>query len=462
MLYHGNSGDSSVANGVVIAMNSTVSVCAPSSVLHRESFGTLRAWDSRWLSSLGLILGIILLVFPAFAQDQPSEWQTQVRKFAETKDWDSAMRIVEGELARAPQDMDVRAWRARVLNWSGHPAEAEKEYLEILKVSRNDPDNWMGLAGAYLREGKIEDGLRALDRAVELDPKRADLRAARARALRAMGEQNEARMEFQMALNLDPTSMEARAGLISVRGEPRHEMRFGQGNDLFNFTSANHDGWVSLLSQWTPHWSTSFAGSFYERAGIRAGKFSGAITGRMSRWGALTVGGAAGHDNAVIPKSEAFFDFNHGWKASETNFLRGVEFDYGQHWYWYQTSRIRTLNGTTIIYLPRDFTLSLGATGVRSTFSGTGAEWRPSGMTRLGFPLANGGEKRLSGSIFFAAGTEDFAQIDQIGRFASQTYGGGLRFQINARQDVTGYASYQKRTQDRTDTSFGLSYGIHF
>jgi tetratricopeptide (TPR) repeat protein len=396
MLYHGNSGDFSVANGVVIAMNSTVFVCAQSSGLHRESFPTRRALDSRWLSSLGLMLGIMLLVFPAFAQDQPSEWQTEVRKFAETKNWDSAMRIVERELARAPQDMDVRAWRARVLNWSGHPAEAEKEYLEILKVSRNDADNWMGLASAYLREGKVADGLRALDRAVELDPKRADLRAARARALRAMGEQNEARMEFQKALNLDATSMEARAGLISVRGEPRHEMRFGQDNDLFNFTSANHDGWVSLLSQWTPHWFTSFAGSFYERAGIRAGKFSGAITGRMSRWGALTVGGAAGHDNAVIPKSEAFFDVNHGWKASETNFLRGVEFDYGQHWYWYQMSRILTLNGTTIIYLPRDFTLSLGATGVRSTFSGTGAEWRPSGMTRLGFPLANWGEKRLS------------------------------------------------------------------
>jgi tetratricopeptide (TPR) repeat protein len=404
----------------------------------------------------------MLAGFPAFAQDQPTDWQTQVRKFAESKDWDSAMRIVERELARAPQDTDVRAWRARVLNWSGHPAEAEKEYLEILKVSRNDPDNWMGLASAYLREGRVEDGLRALDRAVELDPKRADLRAARARALRAMGERNEARMEFQKALNLDPTSMEARAGLISVRGEPRHEMRFGQDNDLFNFTSANHDGWVSLVSQWTPHWSTSLAGSFYERAGTRAGKFSGAITGRMSRWGALTAGGAAGHDNAVIPKSEGFFDINHGWKTGETNFLRGVEFDYGQHWYWYQTSRILTLNCTTIVYLPRDFTLSLGATGVRSTFSGTSAEWRPSGITRLGFPLANWGEKRLSGNIFFAAGTEDFAQIDQIGRFASQTYGGGLRFQIKARQDVTGYVSYQKRTQNRTDTSFGLSYGIHF
>jgi tetratricopeptide (TPR) repeat protein len=443
-------------------MNSTVFVCAKSGGRHREGFGTRRALHSLWLSSFGLIFVAMLLVLPASGQDQPPEWQTQVRKFAESKDWDSAMRIVERELARAPQDMDVRAWRARVLNWSGHSAEAEKEYLEILKVSQNDPDNWMGLASAYSREGKVEDSLRALDRAVELDPKRADLRAARARALRAMGERNEARMEFQKALNLDPTSLEARAGLISVRGEPRHEMRFGQDNDLFNFTSANHDGWVSVASKWTPHWSTSVAGSFYERAGIRAGKFSGAITGRLSRWGALTAGGAAGHDNAVIPKSEAFFDLNHGWKTGETNFLRGVEFDYGQHWYWYQTSRILTLNGTTIVYLPRDFTLSLGATGVRSTFSGTGAEWRPSGITRLGFPLANWIERRLSGNIFFAVGTEDFAQVDQIGRFASQTYGGGLRFQISAGQDVTGYASYQKRTQDRTDTSFGLSYGIHF
>src|SRR6266403_4553898 len=101
MLYYGNSGDFSVANGVVIAMNSTVFVCAQSSGLHRESFGTLRALDSRWRSSLGLILGIMLVVFPAFAQDQPSAWQTQVRKFAAAKDWDSAMRIVERELARA-------------------------------------------------------------------------------------------------------------------------------------------------------------------------------------------------------------------------------------------------------------------------------------------------------------------------------------------------------------------------
>jgi tetratricopeptide (TPR) repeat protein len=404
----------------------------------------------------------MLSVFPTFGQDRPLDWQVQVRKYAEEQDWKSALRIVDQERARAPQDVDLRAWHARVMTWSGQLAEAEKEYLEILRVARTDPDNWMGLASVYLREGKTEDALRALDRAVELDPKRADLRAARARALRAMGERNEARMEFQRALNLDPNNTEARAGLTSVRREPRHELRFGQDDDLFNFADANHDEWASLVSRWTTYWTTSVAGDFYQRGGAAAGKFVGSVTRRQPKWGALTLGGAIGHDNAVIPKSEAFFDLDHGWKISEANFVRAVEFECGQHWYWYQASRILTLNGAAIVSFPQEWTLSLGATGARSAFSETGAEWRPSGTTRLGFPLWHWDDKRISGNVFFAAGTEDFAQIDQIGRFASQTYGGGLRFQLNARQDVTGYAAYQKRTQDRTDTSFGLSYGIHF
>ena len=222
-----------------------------------------------------LVAGALLLAAPMRSQMQAPEWQAEVRRYAEAQDWISAMRIVDQQAAAAPQDMDVRAWRARVLSWSGRLPEAEKEYLEILKFARNDPDDWMGLAGVYSREGKTEESLRALSRAVELDPKRADLHAARARALRGKGERIEPQMEFRKALGLDPTSAEAQAGLISLRGEPRQELRFSQDNDLFNFTSANHAGWVSLASQWTPRWGTNFAGSFYERAGIRAGKFSG-------------------------------------------------------------------------------------------------------------------------------------------------------------------------------------------
>jgi tetratricopeptide (TPR) repeat protein len=396
------------------------------------------------------------------AQSQAPDWQAQVRKYAEAKDWDSAMRVVEREIAGAPQDMDVRAWRARVLAWAGKLPEAEKEYLEILRVSRTDPDNWVGLASVYLREGKLSDAGRAISKAEELDPKRPDIHAARARILRAEGQRKEAQSEFQYALHLDPGSTEAREGLVSVRPRAQHELRIGQGNDLLSYSAGFHDEWISVVSQWTSHWTTSTAGDFYQRSGAEAGKFVGSITRRQSKLGALTVGGAIGHDNAVIPKSEAFFDLDHGWKTGESGFVRGVEFTYAQHWYWYQSARILSLVGTTIVYFPRNWTFTLGTTGSRSAFSGTNAEWRPSGIARLGFPLAHWGDKRLSGNVSYAAGTENFAIVDQIGSFASQTYGGGLRLQLSDRQDLTGFAGYQKRTQNRTDTNFGLSYGIHF
>lgn len=437
-------------------------VVCPKPVLWGAHGPVMWKGKAKSLALLVLVTISLVCVLPSPAQGQSPDWQGEVRKYAAAKDWDSAMRLVEQEIAQAPQDMDVRAWRARVLAWSGKLPEAEKEYLEILKVSRTDPDNWMGLASVYLREGKLAEAHRAISTAEELDPKRADIHATRARILRAEGQRTEAQSEFQSALDLDPGSAEAREGLVSVRRGPQHELRIGQDNDLLSYSDGFHDEWVSVVSQWTSRWTTSAAGNFYQRSGVEAGKFVGSITRRQPGWGALTVGGAIGHDNAVIPKSETFFELDHGWKIGETGLVRGVEFTYAQHWYWYQSARILSLTGTALVYLPENWTFTLGTTGSRSAFSGTSAEWRPSGIARLGFPLTHWGDRRLSGNIYYAVGTENFAIVDQIGSFASQTYGGGLRLQITDRQDVTGFGGYQKRTQNRTDTIFGMSYGIHF
>jgi len=412
---------------------------------------------------LSLCLALLtLLAARAAAQEQQPDWQGQVRKYCDASDWPSAIRVLEEQIARAPRDLDLKAWRARVLTWSGRLAEARQEYLTLLKVASNDPDNWAGLASVYAREGKNADALRALDTAVQLDPKRADLHAARARALRALGRRSEARAEFRQALILDPPSTEARVGLKSLRAEPKHELRVGNETDFLSYTAANEGNWANLATRWTPVWATSFGGAAYQRSGVLAAKFIGSATAHLPRLGAITAGGAVGHDNAVIPKSEAFFELDHGWKTGEGLFLRGLEFSYGQHWYWYQTARILALSGVAIIYLPREWSFSLAATGARSAFSGTGVEWRPSGSMRLGFPLATWRITQLSGNIFFAAGTENFALSDQIGAFASQTYGGGLRFRFSERQDITCVSSYQRRTQNRTDTYLGFSYGIHF
>lgn len=372
------------------------------------------------------------------------------------------MSIVDRQINLAPNDMDVRAWRARLLAWSGHLPEAENEFLAILKISPKDPDDWMGLATVYWHEGKLSEARRAINLAEELDPRRVDIRIARARVLRAAGERAEAQSEFRMALAADPTNTDAKDGLTSLRVESKHELRFGQDTDLLNYDSAYHAESITLVSQWSPNWATSSFVSFFQRAGTEAEKFAGSVTRRQPKWGSLTVGGAAGHDNGVIPKSEAFFNLGHGLPTGEANFVRSVELTYDQHWYWYQSARILALSGTALFYLPNEWTFSVTSIGARSSFSGTGTEWRPTGIARLGFPLAHRRERKLTGNLYFAVGTESFSVADQIGRFASQTYGGGLRYQFSARQDMTGYAGYQKRTQDHTDTSFGLSYAFHF
>ena len=435
----------------------------------RECFGvaSIRAGLAdlcRLSSSLSLLfslafLTLLLEVAPARGQASPGDWQGHARQLCEKGDWASALRVVEQEIVHSPNDVDVLSWHARVLAWSGNLAAAEHEYQAILNISAKDPDIWLGLAGVYTREKKFEKALQALGTAVQLDPQRADLHAARARALRDAGERAQARAEFQKALSFDPGSGEARSGLTSLRREPRSELRLGSETDLLSYTSAYEGSWASLVTHWTPKWATSLAESVYQRGGLIAEKFTGSATARLPTLAALTLGGALAHDNAVIPKSEAFFDLDHGWKIGEVTPVRGVEFVYGQHWYWYQAARILTLNGTSIIYLPRDWSFSLGATGARSSFSGSGVEWRPSGTARLGFPLV---VKSLSGNVFFAAGTENFAAADQIGRFASQTYGGGLRFRFSSRQDLSFVSSYQRRTQNRTDTYLGISYGIRF
>lgn len=372
------------------------------------------------------------------------------------------MAIVDREIANTPNDMDVRAWRARVLLWSGKVAQAEVEYKEILTATPNDPDNWLGLASVYSRESRTKEALEALDRAVQLDPKRADIRVARANALRALGSQDEARMEYNRALNLDPDNAEGRAGLLSLHGERRHELLAGANTDFFSFTGANQDEGLTLLSRWSPRWMTTVGADGYHWGGLNAEKFVAGVTAKLPKWGALTVGGAAAHDNGVVPKHEAFFDDDQGFRLRGTSFVRGMEIVYGQHWYWYTTARILTLNESTLFYLPGDWTWSLGLTGARSQFSGTGAEWRPSGMTRVGFPLVRREEHGLRGNLLYAVGSENFAEVNEIGEFSSHTYGGGLRFDLTTRQEVTGFTAYQKRSDDRTESSFGFTYGIRF
>lgn len=190
----------------------------------------------------------------------------------------------------------------------------------------------------------------------------------------------------------------------------------------------------------------------------RPARFLGSATYRLSRKDVLTAGGGAARDRGVIPKGEAFFEYSRGFRVSSAGALRALELDYWQQWLWYRAARLLVLTPAVVAYLPRDWTWSLSIAVARSRFPGTPAEWRPSGTTRLSFPL----HRRLSGNVFFGVGTENFAQADQVGRFSPRSYGGGLHWQCARRQDLAGYVFYQDRSRGRTETGLRFSYGIRF
>lgn len=397
---------------------------------------------------------LILLSPLAFAED----WQTEVRTRVNNKDLATAVTLVEQRLQTAPDDLEARGWHGRLLAWTGKWEAAESEYRYVLQRVPSDADILSGLADVLIWREHFEEALSVLNDAQALQPNRTDILIRQGRVLRALHRNREAREKFRAALALDPGNPEGHQGLDSLRSEPRHELRVGTDNDLYNYTDAAFAQGISLSSKWNPRWTTSFSQTTYQRFAQDAAEFSGSATWRYTAHNALTVGGAVAHDSGVIPRAQAFFELGRGFTASREGVVRGIETAYRQRWLWFADARVLALTAAATFYLPSDFTWSISITPARSRFPLTPAAWQTSGLTRLTFPLF----PRVTANAFYAVGTENFAQQDQIGQFSARTMGGGARIQLTRRQDVSGYIANQDRSQRRTQVSLGMSYGIRF
>jgi len=359
---------------------------------------------------------------PAMPEQRPN-WQAQIRERVAAHQLREALHIANGRLAEAPQDLEALGWRARLLAWSGQWKEAEEEYRRVLAAAPRDVDMLVGLANLLTWQQRYEEALLLLENAAQIDPHRADIYISEGKAYRGLARTEQARRAFQQALAVEPSNPDARVGLASLTGEARYELRLSTDIDTFDFTDAGQAYTTSLGIRINSRWSTNISGVGQQRFGQDTGRFLASGTCRLTRRDTLTLGAGVAHDQAVVPKSEGFFEYGHGFSLGDRGPVRGVEVSYQQHWFRYQSGRVLALTPSVLFYLPGEWTWSLQATAARGRLLGFKAEWQPSGWTRLDFPLY----RRLSGNIFFGVGTEDFALVDQVGRFSARTFGGGLR-----------------------------------
>ena len=404
-----------------------------------------------------VLASVLLATVPAWSLEIAADWQQPVRAKADTHQLDAALALVDQRLAQVPDDLEARGWRGRLLAWQGHWGEAESEYRRVLERAPNDTDILCGLVDVLLWQGNLDQALSVADRARDLAPSQTSILLRRARVLRALENAAAVRKQYQEILRYEPGNEEAKNGLASSSVENKHELRIGADASTFNYTDAAAAQGVLLTSHWTHRLSTAAGASFYQRFGQDATKFAGSSSFHFTRNDWLNVGGAVANANGIIPNNEAFFEYGHGLRLA-TRWITGVEASYQQRWLWYQGAHVLTLSVTQLYYLPREWTWSLTLTGARSGFANTGIEWVPSGSSRLEFPL----HRQLTANLAFASGTENFAQVDQIGRFSARTFAGGLRYRFADRQDVSAYVAVQGRSEGRTQNSFGGSYGFRF
>jgi Tfp pilus assembly protein PilF len=425
--------------------------------------GQVKRWDymgslhSRQRRSIGLACLALSLLYSVClrAEQVPGGWQQRVRDQVKQQQFTTALQTVEQRLAEAPDDLEAHGWRARLLAWSGRWTEAEQEYRLVLERAPGDMDIVAGLSDVLVWQQRYAEALAVLQPAPgSASP---DLLLRRARILARLGHTAEARAEYQEVLIQDPRNQPALAGLAGTTAELRYEVRAGVDVDSFNYTESAQAQFLNFNARWNPRWSTLFGSSFYQRFGETASKLSASVACRFAPRDWLNAGGAVADDRGVTPKREAFFEYGHGFHL-RNRYIAGWETSYQQRWLWYRSAQVLTLTATELVYLPKDWIWSLVVTGARSHFYQAGSEWQPAGATRLNFPLY----RRLRGSVSFAVGSENFALVDQVGRFAARTYGGGLRYQLAVHQDVSGYVAVQDRSQGRTQNSFGINYGFHF
>lgn len=389
---------------------------------------------------------------------QEDDWTARVRAQLDANNAQAALQLTEQWMAAAPKDMDAVGWHGRALSRLGRLDEAAADFRRVLASYPNDTDALLDLAGILRRQGHPAEALELLERAHSADPRREDVLVEEGRTLRALGRTREAREAFEAAQRLAPEDAEANEGLASVAEAPRQEVHVGTDIDTFNYTDTAGEWNTGWKTDWNAKLTSYFEFSYWDRFGGQAQRNFGQVTLKLLPHSAITVGGSWNHDEGVIPRSEAFFELDEGGAIPGGHFLRGIEFNYHQHWYWYSTAHVLALTPSTTFYLPRDWMFQFSITAARSSFPGVPPAWEPSGRAKLTFPI----RPRLTGNVFFAVGSEDYALADQIGRFSARTWGGGFRRDFAKYQFVSAYGFFQDRSQSRSQGSFGIAYGMRF
>jgi hypothetical protein len=221
------------------------------------------------------------------------------------------------------------------------------------------------------------------------------------------------------------------------------------------------DATVRLLPRWTLETVATGGVYFGERFGGGAAyvalkpdakTYITAGGGRNSHTGTTVAWSASIEAGRTLYQSER--------SAIRRSAIRALEADFNLTERGYSLSpsiNILLVNPTLVVYLPRDWSLTLRAGAVRTTIAGA-STWTPSGGAKLNVPLTR--RLSISPGVAFDSEPSDVLQINNI---SSRGFGAGARFWLTRR---TSTGAYYFRVfygaNHLANDSYGVSYALRF
>jgi tetratricopeptide (TPR) repeat protein len=154
---------------------------------------------------------------------------------------DDAESHINALVQHDPENADLRELSGQLYMARRDWKKAEEQWRWIIGQRPNSEQAHMQLAAVLLQQDRYNDALAEVSRSLEISPKRSDARSLRGNILAALGQINQAALDWNIALVNDPDDTVALAGLAVFlrQTEPDRALAYAQ-------RAVELTGWKSL------------------------------------------------------------------------------------------------------------------------------------------------------------------------------------------------------------------------
>jgi putative PEP-CTERM system TPR-repeat lipoprotein len=164
-----------------------------------------------------LLMGILASLTACGSGTNGGTTMGQAETYLNEGDYRGAMLTLKNILKENPEDKMARLLLGKVYLPTGDGASAEKELRKAEQLGASPNEVLASLGRALLLQGKTDEVLSLLKPLDNADKKvNAEILSVKGNAFLAKGNQADAKLSYQQAIDLDPVSSDALQGLINI------------------------------------------------------------------------------------------------------------------------------------------------------------------------------------------------------------------------------------------------------